>query len=211
MMKQLSYFLCIIVVAASSYALPKHTPSNQATVNVDLFLVSTIASSQNVRTYFDKLAQQNPWIVLHTYVIDKDKVALQRFYKRLKLQHKIDFSTPAFFFCDAHWIGFDQTKRGEKLILQGLKRCQQQNGNKLNWSTVSTIRNWSATYVAQQQYSPQYYQRINRLLSLACILLVLLFICGRYYLRNEKPLAEIEPGYWMILLFGLIVCIAHLI
>ncbi len=117
----------------------------QITLTVDLFLSTTCPHCHKADDFFRNLEISEPWLVIHRYYINQDKLALQDLYKRLQQQDLQDFSVPAMFFCDSRWVGFADAQSSGRTLLRALKYCRQQisQQGKLSQGTINALRQQS--------------------------------------------------------------------
>ncbi len=160
-MKQMVIFslLCLLNMtslhAKSESALwYTHDAKNQVVIHVDLFVSSTCPYCHKADAYFSGLEQTIPWLVVHRYVINLDKAALQTFADRLEQPKPSGFSVPAIFFCGSRWAGFNDVNMSGKALLHGLNYCRQKitQQGKLTPSTMAVLQQWGTA--SQFQISP---------------------------------------------------------
>lgn len=199
---------CFANVKASNwYSL---TIDKQVEIQVDLFFVSNCPSCDKIDRFFYKLKKNEPWIKVHRYTINQDKVGLQLFHDHLLQQHSLDFSTPTFFFCDSRWKGGGLE---EDKVIKAILYCHQQinHQGQLSQETVRKLQAWSATYNRQYRSLSLDYQRINQMVSLIILVGLLLWICIRPCYRDRKSLDDVRFKKRTFLLIGIIVLWIHLI
>ena len=119
-----------------------HSAEGQVTITVNLFISSTCPHCHKADLFFHEIEKKEPWLKVHRYVINQNKVALETFYTYLQQQKESDFSVPAIFFCDSRWIGFSDNKTTGKILLQALKYCHNQiiQQGELNQTTIKVLR-----------------------------------------------------------------------
>ena len=114
------------------------TTSAQATspspIEVDVYLTSTCPHCLDAHRFFSTYTKTHHDIHVHYHWINKSRVAITQFHSRLLKEKKIDFSVPAFFFCDAHWTGFSTVIQQE--LIQNLSTCQKQLSQHLSSSII---------------------------------------------------------------------------
>lgn len=119
-----------------------HGADKQVLIHVDIFLTSTCHHCQKADAFFDEMRAKYPWLVVHRYIINQDKAALQTFYERLRQQNLNNFSVPGIFFCDSHWAGFADAKTTGKALTSALQYCHQQisKQGQLSQATVNVLQ-----------------------------------------------------------------------
>ncbi len=102
-----------------------HGVGEEVNIHVDLFLSSTCPHCIKADAFFHEVEKKKPWLVVHRYVINQDKLALQTFYDRLQQQNSTDFSVPAIFFCGSRWTGFSDANTTGRVLLRALSYCHK--------------------------------------------------------------------------------------
>lgn len=205
-------FLTIVSLA---YADPKPSPwfthdaGNQVQMNVDLFLASTCSHCHKADIFFRNIEKNNPWLIVHRYIINQDKPALQTFYEHLQQQHSSDFSVPTVFFCNSRWVGFAEAKTTGKALLNALTYCHQKisQQGELSAATVNVLQKQSlvspyqgSTKIMQSTFMLPITAQMNVLIlySLVCFVAFLAFL-WLYPARKWR-----QFGIRLIFLFGFI-------
>lgn len=142
--------LLFLLNSSMSHANPQsvmwfsHDAQKQVSINVDLFLSSTCPHCHKADAFFRDAEKKEPWLIVHRYAINQDKLALQTFYERLQQQHSDNFSVPAIFFCDSRWAGFADENTTGKALLHALSYCRQKiiQQGELSPATVSVLQKW---------------------------------------------------------------------
>ena len=102
-----------------------HGPGEEVNINVDLFMSSTCPHCIKADAFFREVEKKKPWLIVHRYVINQDKLALQTFYDRIQEQNLTGFSVPAIFFCGSRWSGFSDANTTGKALLHALTYCRK--------------------------------------------------------------------------------------
>lgn len=149
-------FFLLSLSMGSAHSEPAPWVSGEFTspvLHVELFLSSTCPHCHAADVFFSDLEKKEPWVVVHRYVVNENKAALQQFYERLHAEKSEDFSVPAFFFCDSHWVGFANAATTGTLLLKGLTYCRDHlmTEKKLSPSTVNVLRQWGVAGQFQQE------------------------------------------------------------
>ncbi|KTD06834.1 glutaredoxin family protein [Legionella jamestowniensis] len=139
--------LCISLLWASAKPPEWFTQekNREITLQVSLFLSSTCPHCHKADEFFQRLETTTPWLNIKRYTINKDKAALETFSQFLQQQKSTDFSVPAIFFCDSHWIGFADAESTGKELLRGLTYCHEQiiKTGQLNSKTTAVLQQWA--------------------------------------------------------------------
>jgi hypothetical protein len=111
---------------------------------VDLFISSTCPYCHKADQFFANLVKELPWLRLHRYVINQNRLDLNVFYQRLQKQKSTDFSVPAIFFCNSRWTGFLGGDTSGRLIVDGLRFCHQHlvDEGQLSTATINVLQKW---------------------------------------------------------------------
>ncbi|MCX7114724.1 MAG: hypothetical protein NTW08_02270 [Gammaproteobacteria bacterium] len=109
----------LLFFTTATFAHPTAEP-----LQLDIFLTSTCPHCIEAHEFFTTYTKQHPDISVHYHWINTDRDALKDMHARLLKEKKIDFSVPAFFFCNAHWSGFSTVVQQE--LIQNLNTCQKQ-------------------------------------------------------------------------------------
>nr|HAT8714133.1 hypothetical protein [Legionella jordanis] len=139
----LSLFLIASWAKDSTSTWVKQT-DKQFKIPVYLFLSSTCPYCHKADEFF-KTLEASPWLEIHRYFINTDKSALATFNNFLVQQNSSNFSVPAFFFCNSHWISFADAQSTGKTLLRALTFCRnevQKNGQ-LTETTTKVMRQWA--------------------------------------------------------------------
>jgi glutaredoxin len=117
-----------------------------ALIKVDLFLSSTCPHCQKADAFFRDMEQKKPWLMVHRYIINQDKSALDHLYTRLQQQRSMNFSVPAIFFCGSQWTGFKDIDTTGKALRHALVYCHQKiiQENELTPATINVLQKWGA-------------------------------------------------------------------
>lgn len=115
----------MIYANAQSVVWYTYGADKQVNINVELFMSSTCPHCINADAFFQQIEKKMPWVVVHRYVINQDKLALRAFYDRLQEQHLTGFSVPAIFFCGSRWSGFSDANTTGKVLLDALTYCHK--------------------------------------------------------------------------------------
>lgn len=140
-----------------SYATPNLTKwfsqdaQKNVSITVDLFVSSTCPHCHKADAFFRDIEKKEPWLIVHRYVINQDKSALQTFYEHLQQQHSSNFSVPAIFFCDSRWAGFADENTTGKMLLRAISYCRKQiiEQGELSPATVNALQKWGAASQVQ--------------------------------------------------------------
>ncbi len=132
------------VLAADWYHI---NAEKNVTINVDLFLSSTCPHCHKEDLFFREVEKKEPWLIVHRYVINQDKSALETFFKHLHEAKETNISVPSLFFCDSHWIGFSDEATTGKILLDALKYCRSKiiQQGQLSSETISVLQKESAS------------------------------------------------------------------
>lgn len=95
-------------------------------LRVKAFLSSTCPHCQKAEPFLDDVKRMYPWLDIERYEVDKDKAGLEKFYQLLQQQKSGDFSVPAFFFCNTHWLGFADEKTTGMQLIKNLEYCRDE-------------------------------------------------------------------------------------
>ncbi len=120
------------------------TDSGQINLNVELYISSTCKYCQKADKFFHEIEKKEPWLLVNRYVINQDKLALQKFYDRIQPQSLNDFAVPAIYFCGSRWAGFSDENSGKKTLLHALNFCRdkiKKNGE-LSAADIKVLTNW---------------------------------------------------------------------
>ncbi|CEK10210.1 hypothetical protein [Legionella hackeliae] len=145
----LSSFLCISLLWADTTPATSSwfTQDENKTIKlqVSLFLSSTCPHCHKADLFFQSIEPNTPWIEVHRYTINKDKATLETFNQFLQQQNSTDFSVPAIFFCNSHWIGFAEPETSGEELLRGLKYCHDQivKTGQISTNTTNVLRQWA--------------------------------------------------------------------
>ena len=114
----------------------------QVKINVDLFLSSTCPHCIKADAFFREIEKEKPWVVVHRYVINQDKLALQTFYERLQQQNSTSFSVPAIFFCESRWTGFRDASTTGDVLMNALTYCRKKisQQGELSTGTITVLQ-----------------------------------------------------------------------
>ena len=153
MKKLLLGLIYLLSVSITTHANPlpvawfSHNAEKKVTLNVDLFLSSTCPHCHKADLFFSEIEKKEPWLIVHRYVINQDKLALATFYEHLKQQKESDFAVPAIFFCDSRWTGFADDSTTGKTLLQAMRYCHQKisEQGELRPETVNVLRKQAAS------------------------------------------------------------------
>ncbi|OGV51415.1 MAG: hypothetical protein A3F46_05880 [Legionellales bacterium RIFCSPHIGHO2_12_FULL_42_9] len=176
-------------------------------LRVDLFLSTTCPHCRAANHFFHQLETKKPWLSVHRYYINKDKVALDRLNDLVIAQQiKINpFAVPAIFFCDARWLGFDNTHNIEKEILKELSYCHKQivATGLLTPMTVNAIRKAGVSewYQSNIVGNPSWSELIVTLAGfdvlMSCSLLGFLVMFAFLFLIPKKNLRLVFGGLFL--------------
>jgi glutaredoxin len=119
-----------------------HGAGEQVNINVELFMSSTCPHCIKADAFFREIEKKNPWLIVHRFIINQDKAALETFYEQLQQQHLNDFSVPTIFFCGSRWTGFGDANTTGKLLLHALNDCHDKisQQGELSPSTISVMQ-----------------------------------------------------------------------
>lgn len=124
----------------------KQSSVSRIQIPVEVFLTSTCPHCQALSAFLDEYQKTHLWVTVHRYYIDTDKNALEKLNSMAQSQHsKINpFMTPAVFFCDSRWIGFDNAEHTGKEISNRLNFCKQAiiRDGRLSAETIQKLRVW---------------------------------------------------------------------
>jgi glutaredoxin len=139
--------ILFFLMTASSVAEPAVNYPNSTVdqIKVDLFLSSTCPHCHKADEFFKLLESQLSWIVVHRYIVDQDKSALDEFYKHLQAVGSYNFAVPGIFFCNSRWTGFVDTNSSGKILYKALSYCHEQikQQGELSTGTVEVLKQWS--------------------------------------------------------------------
>ncbi|WED41934.1 hypothetical protein [Legionella cardiaca] len=123
-----------------------HGENKEIKIQVSLFLSSTCTHCQKADAFFRGLEANTPWLEVHRYLVNLDKTALTTFNQFLEQQGSDDFSVPAIFFCNSHWIGFAEANSSGKELLRGLNYCHDKltQTGQLDANTTKVLRQWAS-------------------------------------------------------------------
>lgn len=211
----LSLFLLNISVGYANSNLTKwfsQDTQKNVSITVDLFVSSTCPHCHKADAFFRDLEKKEPWLIVHRYVINQDKPALQTFYEHLQQQHSSNFSVPAIFFCDSLWAGFaDETTTG-KMLLRAISYCRKQiiQQGELSPATVNALQKWGAA--SQVQIGPNISQSALSLVPLTalsdgfnpCSLFCLAAFFAFIWIYPERKWRQFSIGAVFIVSLGVI-------
>lgn len=124
----------------------KQSSVSRIQIPVEVFLTSTCPHCQALSAFLDQYKKTHAWITVHRYYIDTDKNALEKLNSMVQSQHIMSnqFMTPAVFFCDSHWVGFDTSEHIGKELSNGLDFCKQAiiRDGQLSADTIKKLRVW---------------------------------------------------------------------
>jgi glutaredoxin len=139
-------FLSMVIAQAtpSSTVWFDKDPVGKVRLHVALFVASTCPHCHKAEVFFKKIETEHPWLLVHHYVINQDKAALEAFYQQLKAMASSNFSVPSVFFCGSHWTGFEEEATTGKLLTDALTYCYQQIAHQgmLSESTINVMQKW---------------------------------------------------------------------
>ena len=169
------FSFCLFINFSTGYASPQSAiwysvaDDKQVTLDVDLFLTSTCPHCQQADAFFHDLVNQEPWLKIHRYYINKDKSSLQAFYEHLQQQHSTNFSVPAIFFCDSRWAGFDKQVTSGKVLLQAMQYCRDKisQQGQLSQVTINLMRQWGNA--SQFQLNPEMIRSARMIIPLTAL------------------------------------------
>ena len=185
--------------------------NNQVKINVDMFLSSNCSHCLKADAFFKELEQSHPWLVVNRYYVNENKVALQVFYELQANEKTHNFAVPAMFFCDSHWIGFDQPQTTGKVILRALNYCKERisHQGELSSATIDMMRQWSNAnelLIGSTITNPVYKLIVSALIdaispcSLFTFAAFLSFLC----LNPKQKQLQLTGGIVFILALGII-------
>ena len=122
------YFLCATSFAHEASSQPAwyswDSQHQQVTLRLELYVTSACPHCHKADQFFYTLEQQYPWLEVHRYFIDQDKLALKQFYGRVQALHENNFALPAMFFCQTHWVGFKSKDNSGRILSRNLEYCR---------------------------------------------------------------------------------------
>ncbi len=127
--------------------------NKQIKLRVDLFLSTTCPHCEKANEFFKTLESQGNLIV-HRHWINTDKAALEAFSASLQQQKSSDFSVPAMFFCNTHWVGFSDDGSTGTLLTKAINYCRQQiaSSGKLTPGTSELLNQWASANLYKSSF-----------------------------------------------------------
>lgn len=121
----------LFCLVASSWSGPVRVWFNwdenkQAKLDIYLFVSSTCPHCQKADKFFQALQTTYPSMIVHRYVINESKPALELFNEFQQEQKLKDFIVPSIFFCNTRWQGFESIEKNGKQLMAALMYCQEQ-------------------------------------------------------------------------------------
>ena len=113
-------------VPTTNLGKPWFTHSNvfNTKIYVDLYMSSNCPHCIQANYFFSELERQQRWIVVERHWVDKDITALKDLYRESALfDYSGGYVVPSIFFCQTHWVGFNEQSLSGKMLLKGLNTC----------------------------------------------------------------------------------------
>lgn len=152
---------------SSWYQLHTNNQSSDSTVSrveipVEVFLTSSCPHCKALSAFLEQYQKTHHWITVHRYYIDTNKAALEKFNNMTQSLHiEINqFVTPAVFFCDSRWLGFDTPQHLGKALDRGLSFCKRaiiKDGH-LSRETILKLRGWGDATIINPPFSLKTHQ-----------------------------------------------------
>ncbi|WP_051555062.1 glutaredoxin family protein [Legionella fairfieldensis] len=184
----------------------------QIKLRVDLFISSTCPHCQKADAFLQELALKETWLEIHHYIINEDKEALEKFHQALQKEGSSNYSVPALFFCNSHWIGFDEATTTGKVLADNLNYCYQQinKTGKLNADTIGALKqaanaSWLGSDMTNKLSAVSFIPAIALIDALNPCALFCLFALFAFVWLYKK--LTIQVGLGILFLIG--VAIAH--
>lgn len=121
-----SFISVLIAAEATSHWFHKSTDGQEVTIKVELFLSSTCPHCKKADEFFKRIEDENKWMQVTRYFIDKQQSALELFNTRLQSFNQLDFAVPSVIFCRSRWVGFASEETTGKELLEGIHYCKKQ-------------------------------------------------------------------------------------
>jgi len=189
----------------------QYDANHQLQMKVELFLSSTCPQCHNVDKFFHMIEKDNPWLVVHRYIINQDKSALRHFNQRLEHEHVDAFTVPAIFFCDSHWAGFSVFDKAGKALIHGMNDCYQKRIEQgaLTTTTVQALQRQGAANQTESQlddlptgfkfvFFSAFYDAVT-ICNLFCFVAFVSFLC----LLSDQKLGQLGAGAVFIVILGM--------
>ncbi|ASQ46462.1 glutaredoxin family protein [Legionella clemsonensis] len=204
--------LCISLLWASSKPSEWFIQENQTVkLQVSLFLSSTCPHCHKADKFFQRLEATIPWLKVKRYTINKDKQALETFNQFLQQQKSTDFSVPAIFFCNSHWIGFADAETSGRELLRGLAYCHDQviKTGQLNSKTTTVLQQWAnANWYGNVLISKPSVASLIPMMAISdalnpCSLFVMFTLVAFLWLAKTRQL-RLAVGFLFIITVGIV-------
>ena len=95
-------------------------------VHLYFFWSSTCPHCREARPVIETMAQDNPWLVLHSGNIIDDREQLHHYQEMAASLGQQAQSVPGFFICGRMFVGWDKTGEMSRALLQTAERCRDE-------------------------------------------------------------------------------------
>lgn len=199
-MRQTLRLLCVFMMLAISGLNFAQNPETWYTENADhtiqlnvvLFMSSTCPHCHKANDFFTKLENEKQ-IKVERYYINKELSALTLFNHYLRADDSNNFSVPAIFFCDSHWVGYGDDAHSGKALLKAMALCRAEiiKQGKLGASTVQGLKKMAAAsrleagINVEAQQSPFFMPLMAAIDALNPCSFILVFVLALFFIQAK--------------------------